>query len=114
MAKHSLIPTFGSLAISLTLSPVLNAETNPFAATDLEAGYMTAMDDGEMKCGVGQCGTGLAVDMVGNVVDLDDKFTYGGDNLARYADGKMATGKKDPAVCGTFASEKCSVGHLKK
>lgn len=56
---------------------------------------------------------GQAVDMQGNVVELDDMFTYGGDNMATYADGKLATGAKDPSVCGTFSNEKCSMAHLK-
>ena len=51
------------------------------------------------------------VDMQGNVVELDG-FTYGGDNQAGYADGKLATGAKDPSVCGSFAAAKCSVAHL--
>ena len=52
------------------------------------------------------------VDMQGNVVELDG-FTYGGDNQAAYADGKLATGAKDPSVCGSFSAAKCSVSHLK-
>ncbi len=57
-----------------------------------------------------------ARDMKGNKVMIDDQtgFTYGGDNKAGYAGGKIATGKKDPAVCGTFGGDTCSVGHLKK
>ena len=56
------------------------------------------------------------MDMQGNKVMIDDAtgFSYGGDEKAGYAGGKLATGKKDPAVCGTFAGESCSVSHLKK
>ncbi len=59
-----------------------------------------------------QLGQTTGVDMQGNVVELGT-FTYGGDNMATYADGKLATGKKDPAVCGSFSGAKCSVAHLK-
>ncbi len=65
----------------------------------------------EGKCGEGKCG-GKGVDMQGNVVELGN-FRFGGDNMAKYADGKLATGVKDPAVCGTFSAAKCSVAHLK-
>ena len=38
---------------------------------------------------------------------------YGGDGMAKYSDGKLGTGKKDPATCGTFSSSTCSMAHLK-
>lgn len=52
-----------------------------------------------------------ARDMKGNKVMIDDQtgFTYGGDNAAGYAGGKIGTGKKDPAVCGTFGGATCSI-----
>jgi hypothetical protein len=52
-------------------------------------------------------------DMAGNDVELPANFTYGGDNTAAYAGGKMGTGVKDPAVCGTFSNEKCSITYTK-
>lgn len=52
-------------------------------------------------------------DMAGNEVELPANFTYGGDNTAAYAGGKIGTGVKDPAVCGTFSSEKCSITYTK-
>ncbi len=63
----------------------------------------------EIAASMGQT---TGVDMQGNVVELGT-FTYGGDNQAAYADGKLATGAKDPAVCGSFSAAKCSVAHLK-
>lgn len=59
---------------------------------------------------------GEARDMQGNKVMIDEEtgFTYGGDQKAGYSDGKLATGKKDPAVCGTFGGSSCSMPHLKK
>jgi hypothetical protein len=56
-----------------------------------------------------------ARDMQGNKVMINDEtgFNYGGDVMAKYAGGKLATGVKDPAVCGTFAGAACSVKHIK-
>ena len=62
-----------TFAISLSVSPVVNAADNPFNMTDLGSGYMVAeegkcgdmkdgehkcgdMKDGEGKCGEGKCG----------------------------------------------------------
>ena len=54
--------------------------------------------------------------MQGNKVMINDEtgFTYGGDGQAKYAGGKMSTGAKDPAVCGTFGGASCSMPHLQK
>ena len=59
---------------------------------------------------------GEARDMQGNKVMIDDEtgFTYGGDGMGKYSEGKIATGKKDPAVCGSFSDASCSMPHLKK
>ena len=56
-----------------------------------------------------------ARDMQGNKVMIEDAtgFTYGGDGMGKYAGGKIATGVKDPAVCGTFGGASCSMKHLK-
>ena len=51
--------------------------------------------------------------MAGNEVQLPANFTYGGDNTCAYAGNKCGTGAKDPAVCGTFSSEKCSITYTK-
>ncbi|MFK8067245.1 MAG: hypothetical protein AB8D52_03275 [Gammaproteobacteria bacterium] len=125
-----------AFAVSLAFSPVTNAESNPFSLNDLSTGYQVAEGKcgegkcgekkAEAKCGEGKCGEAKkaegkcgegkcgakGVDMQGNVVELGN-FTYGGDNMATYSGGKLATGAKDPAVCGTFSSAKCSVGHVK-
>lgn len=103
MKKNNLKPVataFGaSVAIALTASA--NAAENPFQMVEFGEGINVA---------------GEATDMQGNKVMIDDEtgFTYGGDQKAAYAGGKLATGKKDPAVCGTFAGESCSMKHLKK
>ena len=138
MSKNKIF--IGMLGLLLVvLSPITNAETNPFTGSDSSEGFMVAegkcgdsmkkaegkcgdsMKKAEGKCGegkkkaAGKCGEGKCgegVDMQGNVVKLGT-FRYGGDNKAEYAGGKMATGVKDPAVCGTFSAAKCSVAHLK-
>lgn len=53
-------------------------------------------------------------DMEGNCFEMLDSFTYGGDATGGYAGGKIATGAKDPGVCGTFGGSSCSMPHLQK
>ena len=46
-----------ALVSSLAASPAALADTNPFSATDLDAGYQLAGAKGdEGKCGEGKCG----------------------------------------------------------
>ena len=54
--------------------------------------------------------------MKGNKIKINDEtgFTYGGDQQGKYSGGKIATGTKDPAVCGTFSGASCSMSHLEK
>lgn len=72
---------------------------------------MSGMSSAEMAAASGQT---TGVDMQGNVVELTDGFTYGGDNMATYNDGLLGTGSKDPAVCGGFSAAKCSVSYTEK
>ncbi len=74
------------------------------------SGTMSAMTSSEVAAMKSQT---TGVDTQGNVVELGEFFTYGGDNMAEYNGGTIATGAKDPAVCGSFSAAKCSVGHLK-
>ncbi|MBT8447315.1 MAG: hypothetical protein HKO62_11305 [Gammaproteobacteria bacterium] len=94
--KTTVAAALGALALS---APVANAADNPFQMVEFGAGVTVA---------------GEAMDMQGNKVMIDDAtgFTYGGDQTAKYAGGKIATGKKDPAVCGTYKSSVCSMKHL--
>jgi hypothetical protein len=51
-----------------------------------------------------------------NEVLPDSRFRVTLDNgheLVAYAGGKIGTGVKDPAVCGTFSSPKCSIEYVK-
>lgn len=87
-----------ALAVSFVAAPLANAADNPFSSKEFTGGYMVA-EKGR--------------DMAGNEVELPANFTYGGDNTGAYAGGKIGTGAKDPAVCGTFANEKCSITYTK-
>jgi hypothetical protein len=103
MKKNNMKPIAAALGSSvvMALSASANAADNPFQMVEFGEGVTVA---------------GEAMDMQGNKVMINDEtgFTYGGDQKAGYAGGKLATGKKDPAVCGTFAGETCSMPHLKK
>lgn len=103
MKKNNLKPVAAAIGSSMVMAVAMNAEAaeNPFQM--IEFGEATTV-------------AGAAVDMQGNKVDINDEtgFEYGGDQKAGYADGKLATGKKDPAVCGTFSGESCSMKHLQK
>jgi len=103
MKKNNLKPVAAAVGTSVAMAIAMsaNAADNPFQMIEFGEAVNVAGD---------------AVDMQGNKVSIDDEtgFTYGGDQKAGYSDGKIATGKKDPAVCGTFAGETCSMPHLKK
>lgn len=102
MKKNNLKPVAAALGTSvvLALSATVNAD-NPFQMVEFGAGIALASE---------------AMDMQGNKVTINDEtgFTYGGDGQAKYASGKLATGAKDPAVCGTFGGASCSMPHLQK
>lgn len=102
MKKNNLKPVAMAIGSSvvLAMSATVSAE-NPFQMVEFGDGYTVATE---------------SVDMQGNKVMINDEtgFTYGGDSQAKYAGGKLATGTKDPAVCGTFGGASCSMDHLKK
>jgi hypothetical protein len=98
------LPAF---AVAFISTPVLAAEQNPFQSTILDTGYMVA------ESATGTAGKRVGRDMAGNEVILPDNFDFGGDNTGAYAGGKIGTGVKDPAVCGTFSSAKCSIEYVK-
>lgn len=102
MKKNNLKPV--AMAIGSTMVLALSATANadsPFQMVEFGAPITVAGD---------------AVDMQGNKVSINDEtgFVYGGDQQAKYAGGKLATGTKDPAVCGTFGGASCSMPHLTK
>ena len=104
MKKNTLKPVAIAIGSSvvLAMSAAAGAAENPFQMVEFGDGVSVAAAE--------------AVDMQGNDVKINPEtgFTYGGDQHAKYADGKLATGKQDPAVCGTFESATCSMPHIKK
>ncbi|MEZ5446269.1 MAG: hypothetical protein R3F45_10905 [Gammaproteobacteria bacterium] len=94
-----------AIAVTLASMSVAHAAENPFAAQDLKGGYMVA----EAAAGEKRVGR----DMAGNEVVLPENFEFGGDNTGAYAGGKIGTGAKDPAVCGTFTDATCSIEYVK-
>ena len=100
--KKNLKPVAAALGSSvvLAISANVNAADNPFQMVEFGEGVNVAAE---------------ARDMQGNKVMINDEtgFTYGGDGMGKYADGKVGTGKKDPATCGTFSGSSCSMAHLK-
>lgn len=103
MKKNSIKPVAAVIGttFALAIAAPASAAENPFQMVEFGDGIRVA---------------GEARDMQGNKVMINKEtgFTYGGDGMAKYADGKLATGKKDPAVCGTYSGATCSVPHLKK
>ena len=102
MKKNNLKPLMAAVGstVALAIAAPVSAE-NPFQMVEFGDGITVA---------------GEARDMQGNKVMINDEtgFTYGGDQMGKYSDGKVATGKKDPAVCGTFSGSSCSMPHLTK
>lgn len=97
--RKTIATSAAGLAASLALTAV-HAADNPFQM--IEFGAPTQIAD--------------ARDMKGNEVKINPEtgFTFGGDQKAEYAGGKIGTGAKDPAVCGTFSGSSCSMPHLQK
>ena len=65
--KKPIITALGAAFVtSMAFTPVVNADTNPFGATELKTGYMVLAEGkcGEGKCGEGKCGTEKAADTV--------------------------------------------------
>ncbi len=102
MKKSKLKPIAAAIGSTVVLAMSVPASAgNPFQMVEYGAAVTVA---------------GEAVDMQGNKVTINDEtgFTYGGDQKAGYSGGKLATGTKDPAVCGTFSGSSCSMPHLQK
>lgn len=87
--------------IALAIAVPVSAGDNPFQMIEFGEGVNVAAESRDMQ---------------GNKVMINDEtgFTYGGDGMAKYSDGKLGTGKKDPGVCGTFESSNCSMPHTEK
>ena len=101
MKKNNLKPVIAAIGstIALAMSAQVGASDNPFKLVEFGDSLNVAAE---------------ARDMQGNKVMINDEtgFSYGGDEMGKYSDGKIATGVKDPAVCGSFAGASCSMPHL--
>lgn len=95
-----LVAGIGSSIVLAAAIPV-SATSDPFQI--IEFGTATTL-------------AGEARDSQGNKVVINDEtgFSYGGDQMGKYSDGKVGTGKKDPSVCGTFTESSCSMPHTAK
>jgi hypothetical protein len=101
MKNHKIKPIVAAIGTTIVLvaAALAAATENPFQLVEFGDVINVAAE---------------AVDMQGNKVMINDEtgFTYGGDGMGKYSDGKIATGKKDPGVCGSFAGSTCSVPHV--
>lgn len=107
--KKPLALSIGAVVVtSLSASPIVNAETNPFGLTELSSGYMQIAEG--MKCGAAKCG-GKKGEKQGNCAGKKD--AKGAD--AKCGEGKCAAGKcagkKDAKDAGTKdVDAKCGAG----
>ena len=96
--KKSLAVAMGaSFAAAMAVSPVANADSNPFGMSNLSGGYMQLA---EGKCGEGKCGEGK--------MKTEGKC---GEGKKAEAEGKCGEGKtKKEGKCG---EGKCGEGKMK-
>ncbi len=83
---------------TLGVANVAQADTNPFAAIELDSGYLLAVKDAEGKCGEGKCGSDTeAKDSEGkcgaDTEAKDSEGKCGADTEAKDAEGKCGEGK---------------------
>jgi len=83
---------------SLAVSSTAAASDNPFAAADLDSGYLLAGDEGgeEGKCGEGKCGEG--------------KGEEGSCGEGKGEEGSCGEGKGEEGSCGEEKGEEGSCG----
>ncbi len=103
MANHSIKPiaaALGAAFLASTIVPAASASANPFAATELNAGYdiVNQGKEGEGKCGEGKCG--------GDKGDRGEKGEKGGEG--KCGEGKCGGDKGDRGDKGEKSGEgKC-------
>ena len=101
-SKKPLAAALGAAFLASAVSPVVSADTNPFAANHLSGGYdLVNFGHHEGKCGEGKCGEGKG--------DAEGKCGEGkcGEGKKGDAEGKCGEGK-----CGgeKSAEGKCGEG----
>jgi len=90
-----------TFAVSLALSPIANAEQNPFSLTELSGGYMVADHHAEGNCGEGK-------------KEGEGKCGEGKDTSAEGKCGEGKCGEKRKAHEGKCGEGKCGEGKEKK
>ncbi len=87
-SKKPLAAALGAAFLASAVSPVVSADTNPFAANQLSGGYdlVSYGKHGEGKCGEGKCGEG--------------KCGEGKCGEGKKAEGKCGEGKCGEGTCG--------------
>jgi uncharacterized low-complexity protein len=90
--KH-IAATVGASVLATALSPLVLAESNPFALTELSAGYQLAEEHegAEGKCGEGKCG---------EKKDAEGKCGEKKDAEGKCGEKKDAEGKCGEGKCG--------------
>jgi len=92
---------------SLAVSSTAAASDNPFAAADLDSGYLLAGEEGgdEGKCGEGKCGEGK-----GDEGSTEAKGEEGSCGEGKGEEGSCGEGKGEEGSCGEEKGEEGSCG----
>ena len=79
-----------ALTAGLALSPMANADSNPFASAELSSGYMQLADkhDAEGKCGEAKCGEEMKKDGEGKCGEAKC-----GEDMKKDGEGKCGEAK---------------------
>lgn len=104
-SKKNLAAAIGTaVAASFSITPMVNAEQNPFGVTDLSYGYMElaeAAKKAEGSCGEGKCGGAMKKKME----EQAKKKKEGSCGEGKCGEGKCA-GAKKKATTGTTGGAK--------
>ncbi|MFM9914065.1 MAG: hypothetical protein ACKVN9_11080 [Methylophilaceae bacterium] len=93
----------GTFAASLAMSPVVNADQNPFAVNALTKAYQVA-DAKDGKCGTGKCGADKKKAM-------EEKAKEGSCSADKAKEGSCSADKAKEATCS--ADKKAKEGSCK-
>jgi len=95
----------GTFAASLAMSPVVNADQNPFAMNALTKAYQVA-DAKDGKCGTGKCGA--------NKKAMEDKAKEGSCHADKAKEGSCSADKAKEATCSADKKGKEGSCHADK
>ncbi len=98
--KHLTLLTGAALAMSVTASSAIAADSNPFGMTELSQGFNVAANT-ESKCGAAKCGANKKAAAESKCGASKDKAAEGkcGEGKAKAAEGKCG-GSKEKAAEG--------------